>query len=233
MKNGLLQEGPFMAELRARGKEFFGTQGGVLIIDTLADVYAGNENDRTQVSQFVKRFLNKLGRDLGVTIIVLAHPSKGMVKGGQSYSGSTAWEGAFRCRWELNADESEGGAGMLEFKLAKSNMVKPGETVPLRISNGRFDVVDTVSAEKDIKELIKQQIAEAYAEKKMYCLSQLAKRPVIQMVVVDPIVGGEVPGATVVRLVKELIKDGEVEECKIHGYAGLRVSQSTPPKNRE
>lgn len=222
-KTGILQEGPFMKELLARGREFFGTQGGVLVLDTLADMFAGNENDRTQVSQFVKRFLNKLGQDLGVTIIVLAHPAKGAAKSGQGYSGSSAWEGAFRCRWELNAVTEGVDTGALELVLAKSNQVKAGEKIMISITRGRFGVVEAAAYDDSIREDIKWNIGEAYSNKRMYGLSNIAKRPIANMEVRNPVTGESIPGTVVYQIVKRLIEAGEVEECRIGGYAGLRL----------
>ena len=131
-----------MAELKKRGREFFRNDGGILILDTLSDIFFGNENDRSQVSQFVKRYLNRLGSDLGVTIIVLAHPAKAVSTTGQGFSGSTAWEGAFRCRWELNyakADRIDGLAGTRPGKEQYGTGWREGDP---REQRGMFVVVD-------------------------------------------------------------------------------------------
>ncbi len=67
----------------------------VLFLDTLADVYGGNEIVRAQVRQFVG-MLRRLALRYGCTIIVLAHPSlAGMDKG---TSGSTGWSNSVRSR---------------------------------------------------------------------------------------------------------------------------------------
>jgi hypothetical protein len=93
------------------------------------------------------------------------------------------------------------------------------------VTRGHFEVVDVVTTVAGVKDLIKQQIDEAYSEKKMYGLSNLAKRPVIKMVVIDPLTGEEVLAATVKRLVNEMMEDGEIEACKVNGLSGLRVAR--------
>ena len=122
---GLLREAPFMAELRARGREHFGTEGGVLILDTLADIYAGNENERSQVSQFVKYHLNKLGAELGVTIVVLAHPPRPPPRPGRGSRGRRRGKGRSGAGGSLITSRRTGWT-------ARSNWCWPSRTRPGR-----------------------------------------------------------------------------------------------------
>lgn len=75
-----------------------------LILDTLADLFAGNENDRGQVRQFVG-LLKGLAFRHDTAVILLAHPSRAGMSTGTGDSGSTAWNGSVRSRLYL----TEGG----------------------------------------------------------------------------------------------------------------------------
>ena len=230
-KRGVLQSTPFMAELQTRGKEFFKTDGGVLVLDTLSDIFAGNENDRSQVSQFVKLHLNKLGRELGVTIIILAHPAKGASSTGQGFSGSTAWEGAFRCRWELNYQKADKIDGLVELVLAKSNAAKAGVKITLANAGGTFRVVDAAKADESVKDLLVEMIGEAYREDRPYGKTAQSARPIEYIVLNDPITGVPLSGDEIKTMVKELTAEGRIEDFHTNKRRGLRVCDAEVVNN--
>lgn len=68
----------------------------LLILDPVAAAYAGNENDRGQVRQFITDW-DAWGRATNCGVLILAHPPKS----GAEYSGSTDWNGAVRSRWAM------------------------------------------------------------------------------------------------------------------------------------
>ena len=68
----------------------------LLILDPVAAAYAGNENDRGQVRQFIADW-DAWGRATNCGVLILAHPPKS----GAEYSGSTDWNGAVRSRWAM------------------------------------------------------------------------------------------------------------------------------------
>lgn len=222
-KRGVLQSTPFMAELQSRGREFFGTDGGVLVLDTLSDIFAGNENDRSQVSQFVKLHLNKLGKDLGVTIIVLAHPAKGSSSSGQGFSGSTAWEGAFRCRWELNYQKADKIDGFVELVLAKSNAAKAGAKITMTNAGGMFRVVDAAKADESVKDLLVQMIDEAYSSGRSFGLTAQASRPIANLKICDPVTGTPLLPDEIKSIVSELLAEAVIERYHTNKERGLRV----------
>ena len=222
-KDGKLKAEPFFKELKRQAKEFFGTDGGVLILDTLSDVFAGNENDRSHVSQFVKYQLNRLGRDVGVTIIMLAHPAKGGSQNGQGFSGSTAWEGAFRCRWELNYQKADKVDGLLELVLAKSNTAKPGQKVTLKNSGGLFCVVDSAGADESVKEAIIELIDAAYEAGNPFGMTGNADRPISGIRVNDPITGTPLAPEEIKEIVLELKAEAVIENFRTNKQRGLRV----------
>jgi RecA-family ATPase len=64
-----------------------------VVIDTLADAFAGDENQRAQAKQFVGR-IARLSRK--ATYVVTAHPSVSGMESGRGSSGSTGWPAAVR-----------------------------------------------------------------------------------------------------------------------------------------
>ena len=68
----------------------------VVVVDTLADIFAGSEIDRAQVSSFMKACLGRMAQEVGGTVIALGHPSQSGLSSGEGISGSTAWSNAAR-----------------------------------------------------------------------------------------------------------------------------------------
>lgn len=100
----------------------------VLILDTLADIFAGSEIDRAQVSAFVKGCLWKLAREIGGTVIALGHPSLSGKASGDGTAGSSAWNNACRSRLYLHYPEPEGTA-----KNPSSRSRRPSAPTNLRV----------------------------------------------------------------------------------------------------
>src|SRR6185312_14742683 len=70
---------------------------GLVVFDTSADVYSGNENVREQVRQFVT-MLRGLAIAHECAVLLLTHPSNHGVSSGSGTSGSTAWHNSVRSR---------------------------------------------------------------------------------------------------------------------------------------
>ena len=69
----------------------------LLILDTLADLFGGDEIKRPQARQFIG-MLRGLAIKYGVTILLLSHPSLTGMTSGTGTSGSTAWSNSVRSR---------------------------------------------------------------------------------------------------------------------------------------
>jgi len=78
----------------------------LVVIDTAADTFAGNENIRAQVRAYVQ-LLNGLANELQGAVVLLMHPSLSGLGSGSGTSGSTAWNNSVRSRWYLEKDHSE------------------------------------------------------------------------------------------------------------------------------
>jgi RecA-family ATPase len=131
---------PLFDELLSAAKD----HGAKLIItDTLADVFSGNENDRGQARAFAQQTLGRLARETQGAVIALAHPSRAGMNSGSGESGSTAWIGTFRSQLYLSTPKGEGDAEPLDPDLRmltrrKANAARRNETIGLRWNDGVF-----------------------------------------------------------------------------------------------
>jgi RecA-family ATPase len=106
---------------------------GLVVLDTAADLYGGDEIKRSQVRHFVGMLrATAIKRDCA--ILLLAHPSISGMKDGTGYSGSTAWNNSVRSRLYLTS--GEGDARVL--KTVKSNYGKKGGEIHLEWREGVF-----------------------------------------------------------------------------------------------
>ncbi|WP_247991912.1 AAA family ATPase [Bradyrhizobium sp. 186] len=129
-------------------------------IDTSADVFAGNENDRAQVRQFVG-MLRKLAMQANAYIIVNSHPSLTGINSGTGLSGSTGWHNSVRARAYLTIaktdkdEEPDPSLRRLEFK--KSNYGPIAKSVALRWDQGVYKPVGGIGS---LDRMAKEQTAE-------------------------------------------------------------------------
>lgn len=114
----------------------------LVILDTLADMFGGDEINRAQARQFIG-LLRGLCTRFGTTIVLLAHPSLSGMASGSGSSGSTAWNNSVRSRLYLdrvreNNDEPDPDIRVLRTK--KANYGKTGGEIKLRWVDGMFKV---------------------------------------------------------------------------------------------
>ena len=89
-----LIESELFKELESRAEQ---EDPALIVIDTLADVYPANENDRAKVRQFVG-ILRGLAIRQKCAVMLLGHPSLTGLNSGSGTSGSTAWHNSVRSR---------------------------------------------------------------------------------------------------------------------------------------
>ena len=73
---------------------------GLVVVDSLHDVFTGNENIRYQARWFI-RLLQDLAQGIDGAVVLTAHPSMSGLSSGSGSSGSTAWNNAVRSRLRL------------------------------------------------------------------------------------------------------------------------------------
>ena len=117
----------------------FGAQ--LVILDSLHDVFDGEENSRKHARRFV-RLLTTLARDIDGAVVMLAHPSLDGLRSGSGTSGSTAWNNACRSRLyfrrpnDIEADTDAADTRIL--RRMKSNYARSGDEITVRWRSGCF-----------------------------------------------------------------------------------------------
>lgn len=127
--------GPFMAQLKTYLRSRKLSEHKLVILDTLSDIYMGDENTRERVNKCIKVHLASLAQDYNCTVLLLAHPSRTGLNTKDMLSGSTAWENAVRNRLAMIRDED---SEIVNLKRLKSNYARAGEEIPLIWEAGRF-----------------------------------------------------------------------------------------------
>jgi RecA-family ATPase len=125
---------PFFDELEAVCRDRKIT---LLVLDNLAHLFGGNENDRAAVTRFVAA-LDGLAQRCRLSVVLIGHPAK--VEGSQ-WSGSTAWEAAVRARLFLERPKMEGkevDGPERVLQRSKANYAAKGERLPLTWWRGAF-----------------------------------------------------------------------------------------------
>jgi len=113
----------------------------LLLIDSLHDVFAGNENFRPEARAFVQILANTANRLKGA-VVVLAHPSLSGLERGSGTSGSTAWNNAVRSRLYLTVPEGMSPESDVRLlTTVKANYGRAGEKIYLKRRGGVFVVV--------------------------------------------------------------------------------------------
>jgi RecA-family ATPase len=129
-------EKPRLAQVADAAKAF---GARLLVLDTAADLFAGNENDRHQVRQFIG-VLTKIAIEIGGAVLLNAHPSRTGLSNGNFDGGSTAWSNSVRSRWSLarpdavNGEQEDTDARVLTRR--KANYARAGEDIRLQWVDG-------------------------------------------------------------------------------------------------
>ena len=132
------------------------TGARIVALDNVAHLFAGNENDRHDVTRFVN-LLNRLAGKTGAAIILIGHPNKS----GDAYSGSTAWLNAVRSQvWidrERDADGTVLDPDRRVLSIGKGNYTRDGEVVRFRWHAWAFVLEDDLPADTraEIDEIVK------------------------------------------------------------------------------
>lgn len=122
----------------------------LLVLDTLADLFPGNENDRAQVTQFVGILIGLAIRH-NCAVLLLAHPSRSGMSSGGGDGGSTAWNGKVRSRLYLERvliDGEEPDTNARKLTNKKANLGPTGIEISMKWQDGAF-VPEAQEAELD------------------------------------------------------------------------------------
>jgi RecA-family ATPase len=111
----------------------------LLILDTAADVFGGDEINRKQVRFFVS-VLRRLAMECDLAVLLLSHPSVQGMQSGTGLSGSTAWNNSVRSRLYFTADKADEDLRLP--KNMKANYGRKGAETKLRWHDGAFILDD-------------------------------------------------------------------------------------------
>jgi RecA-family ATPase len=109
----------------------------LVIVENAADVYGGNENDRPNVTRFVRSLLGRLTVPCESTVMLIQHPSLSGLNDGTGRSGSTGWNNSGRWRNNFTAIKDD-DSGLRQLEIIKNNYGPVGEKVRLRWERGVF-----------------------------------------------------------------------------------------------
>ena len=110
----------------------------LIVLDNLADVYAGKEIDRIQTRQFIT-LLRSLAIDADAAVVVAAHPSLTGIATDTGLSGSTGWHNSVRARMYFKAAPGDDPA-LRVLEVKKNNYGPVNEDILLRWRNGVYVV---------------------------------------------------------------------------------------------
>lgn len=136
--NGAMKRAAVWHRLCTDAKAF---KAKVLIVDTIADTFGGNEIDRAQVRQFVQSCLGRLAQEIGGAVVALGHPSRAGQSSGEGTSGSTAWHASVRSRLYLEHATKDGSGVFRKLTNKKANYGPQGDVFMLRWARGAFELV--------------------------------------------------------------------------------------------
>lgn len=116
----------------------------LVVVDTAADTFGGNENDRPQVRQFISHCLGSIALKINGAVVLCAHPSRSGLSTGEGDGASTAWNNSARSRLFLSIPRAEDGAepdaNARILERRKANYAARFETIKLRWTLGAFAV---------------------------------------------------------------------------------------------
>lgn len=114
----------------------------LIVLDTAADIFAVDENNRTQARQCVALLRHLAHQSGGGAVLTLAHPSVYGMTSGRGTSGSTGWSNSVRSRLYFvktsGEDDEATDNNVRELRVMKSNYGPEGAAVRVVWREGVF-----------------------------------------------------------------------------------------------
>lgn len=140
-KDGLLQPTEVYKALRTVVDRH---QADLVILDTLADLFGGDEIKKIQARGFIG-MLRGMALDLDCTIVLLSHPSQNGMSSGDGTSGNVAWNNSVRSRLYFERRLTRDGGRTIEddqdiriLSVKKNNRAPNGGQIVVRYDRGQF-----------------------------------------------------------------------------------------------
>ncbi len=129
---------PFFNQVLEQAQEF---GARLVVLDSLHDIFAGNENSRPQARHFVNA-LRRIAIAIDGAVLITAHPSLSGRSSGTGEAGSTAWHNAVRSRLYLTSPAQQDGEDVDPNRRIltnkKANYGRLGEVIECEWRNGVF-----------------------------------------------------------------------------------------------
>ena len=154
-------EGPALPILRKQIGDF---RPGLVLLDSVAKIYGGPENNRQLVTRCVQRLI-QLCIEFGTTILLNGHDNKA-----GEYSGTTAWENTVRSRLHFkreaelddNGKPIKGGDSHNVLIRPKTNYAAPDDLgIAMRWFGGALISLDPDHVTPEMQAAMRQAEAEA------------------------------------------------------------------------
>ncbi|MCJ8141644.1 AAA family ATPase [Ancylobacter sp. A5.8] len=144
-RNGILRPTPLFAAVEQRIEE---VQPALVVLDTKADLFGGDENNRAHARQFIG-LLRAQAIQHRTTTLLLDHPSLGGLASGSGTSGSTAWNNSLRSRLYFERVKDESGKELdvdaRVLRIMKSNYARSRDEIKVRWQDGSFKVATSTN----------------------------------------------------------------------------------------
>lgn len=138
-RNRIIRPTPLFASLE---EAVLDIKPRLIVLEALTDIFAGKENERREVNEFVKLYLHRLAIKTSGAVLVLGHTSAAGLATGSGDSGSTQWHNAVRSRMYLHtakaSDDSEPDQKLRQLEFKKNTWGPLDPPVRLRWVNGLF-----------------------------------------------------------------------------------------------
>lgn len=143
-RGGIIQATPLYEAVDAQVAAFAPT---LVVVDTLADAFSGDENHRSQVRQFIA-LMKGMARARNTAVLILSHPSLTGMASGTGSSGSTSWNNTVRSRLYFERakaqDDSEPDPDVRTLTTKKANYGRAGDVLSVRWRDGVFVPLDGI-----------------------------------------------------------------------------------------
>jgi RecA-family ATPase len=163
-KNKIIQPSPLFAQLTEQARDL---RAACVIIEAAADVFAGDEINRSQVRQFMG-LLRGLAVKIDGSVLLLQHPSLTGMTSGTGTSGSTHWRNCARPFMHFSAADKD---DLRMFEVNKINY-GPKSGLQCQWKNGVFvpigagNPIERAAAEAPIDDAFLKCLDAATAQKR-------------------------------------------------------------------
>ena len=152
-RTGNLTKGKFYSILEETIVQLFKGEKGLLILDTMTDIFKVEMNDPMISSECVKGVLAQLAKRLNITIMVVSHPSKTGIATGTLDSGSPGWLNSFRYMMAMTPHANTSLKGYCCLQMVKANYAElPPEPLILKYNKGVLLLEDVDNIIDELKE---------------------------------------------------------------------------------